>query len=256
MLQQINQKEHQGRVFNPKTLIQQRNVYHRSIHQYQHRSILILNLNFLYLLRIWYWLRLSITWWIWYFQGPRWPHKSYGWKDSTSTREDISDIIHLANGADNLFTQQRNIPDNNPTVPDEFPKATTTGIGSHQSCKPAAQASINEVAYTSLDRLTPTSLDKAPLPSIDRRYECGRRAYDNFGARKFRWEQKDEYGVYREEYGLARSATGDMIPVTKDDIRKVLERASLFGEGSICLPEQATSHTPTTLTPITLAPEI
>uniref|UniRef100_M4FA15 Uncharacterized protein n=1 Tax=Brassica campestris TaxID=3711 RepID=M4FA15_BRACM len=135
-------------------------------------------------------------------------------------------------------------------------KATTTGIGSHQSCKPAAQASINEVAYTSLDRLTPTSLDKAPLPSIDRRYECGRRAYDNFGARKFRWEQKDEYAVSREEYGLARSATGDMIPVTKDDIRKVLERASLFGEGSICLPEQATSHTPTTLTPITLAPEI
>ncbi|KAG2266352.1 hypothetical protein Bca52824_073431 [Brassica carinata] len=47
-----------------------------------------------------------------------------------------------------------------------------------------------------------------------------------------------------------------MIPVTKDDIRKVLERAFLFGEGNIYLPEQATSHTPTTLTPITLTPEI
>ncbi|KAF3596355.1 hypothetical protein DY000_02021994 [Brassica cretica] len=47
-----------------------------------------------------------------------------------------------------------------------------------------------------------------------------------------------------------------MIHVTKDDMRKVLERASLFGEGNICLPEQATSHTTATLTPITLAPEI
>ncbi|KAF2593513.1 hypothetical protein F2Q70_00043614 [Brassica cretica] len=40
-----------------------------------------------------------------------------------------------------------------------------------------------------------------------------------------------------------------MIPVTKDVIRKVLERASLFGEGHICLPKHATSFTPTTLAP-------
>ncbi|KAF2615811.1 hypothetical protein F2Q70_00011616 [Brassica cretica] len=102
---------------------------------------------------------------------------------------------------------------------------------------------------TSFDRLTPTSIDKAPSPSIDRRNECGRRSYDSYGARKFRWEQKDEYGVYRDESGHARSAAGDMIPVTKDDIRKILERASLFGESHICLPAQATSFTPTNLTP-------
>ncbi|KAF3588295.1 hypothetical protein F2Q69_00030415 [Brassica cretica] len=83
-----------------------------------------------------------------------------------------------------------------------------------------------------------TSLDKAPSPSIDRRYECGRRAYDIYGARKFRWEQKDEYGV-----------TGKMIPVTKDNIGKILERASLFEESHICLPEHATSFTPTKLAP-------
>ena len=165
------------------------------------------------------------------------------------SREDIADIVQLANGVDNLFTQQRNIPYNNPTVLDVYPKATITGIGSHQTCKPVSHASIDEVASTSLERVTPTSLDKAPSPSIDRRYECGRRAYDSYGVRKFRWEQKDEYGVYRDESGHAMNATGDMIHVTKDDIKKILERASLFGEGHICLPEHATSFTPTTLAP-------
>ncbi|KAF3513458.1 hypothetical protein F2Q69_00006270 [Brassica cretica] len=111
---------------------------------------------------------------------------------------------------------------------------------------PVGQASINKA--TSFDRLTPTSIDKAPSPSIDRRYECGRRAYDSYGARKFRLEQKYEYGVYRDESGHARSAAGDMIPVTKDYIRKILERASLFGESHICLPAHATSFTPTNLT--------
>ncbi|XP_033132355.1 uncharacterized protein LOC103833572 isoform X1 [Brassica rapa] len=120
---------------------------------------------------------------------------------------------------------------------------------SHASIDEVASTSIDEVASTSLDRVTPTSLDKAPSPSIDRRYECGRHAYDSYGARKFRWEEKDEYGVYRDESGHARSTAGDMIRVTKDDIRKILERASLFGEGHICLPEHATSFTPTTLAP-------
>ncbi|KAF2544021.1 hypothetical protein F2Q68_00032646 [Brassica cretica] len=40
-----------------------------------------------------------------------------------------------------------------------------------------------------------------------------------------------------------------MIPVTKDDIRKLLERASLFEESHICLPEHATSFTLTRLAP-------
>ncbi|KAF3561604.1 hypothetical protein DY000_02017521 [Brassica cretica] len=165
------------------------------------------------------------------------------------SRENITNIVQLANGVDNLFTQQCNIPDNNPAVLDVYPEATITGIGSHQTCKSDSQSSIDKVVSTSLDRVTPTSIDKTPSPSIDRRYECGRHAYDSYGARKFRWEQKDEYGVYRDESGYARSADGDMIPVTKDDIRKILERASLFGEGHICLPEHVTSFTPTTLTP-------
>ncbi|KAF3605010.1 hypothetical protein DY000_02049117 [Brassica cretica] len=66
---------------------------------------------------------------------------------------------------------------------------------------------------------------------------------------KFRWEQKDEYGVYRNESRYARSVAGEMIPVTKDNIRKIPERASLFEKRHICLPERATSFTPTKLAP-------
>ena len=40
-----------------------------------------------------------------------------------------------------------------------------------------------------------------------------------------------------------------MIPVTKDNIIKILERASLFEESHICLLEHVTSFTPTRLAP-------
>ena len=52
------------------------------------------------------------------------------------SREDITDILQVANGPDNLFMQQRCIPNNNLAVPDEYPRANTTEIGSHQSCRP------------------------------------------------------------------------------------------------------------------------
>ncbi|KAF2566227.1 hypothetical protein F2Q68_00025434 [Brassica cretica] len=165
------------------------------------------------------------------------------------SREDISDILQVANGPDNLFMQQHNILDNIPTVPDEHPGANIIAIGSHQSYLPVGHASVDKVAPTSFDRVTPMSLDKRPSPSIDRRYEFGHRAYDIYGARKFRWEQKKEYGVYRDEFGYARSVAGEMIPVTKENIRKILERASLYEESHICLPEHSTSFTPTRLAP-------
>ncbi|KAF3488759.1 hypothetical protein F2Q69_00053325 [Brassica cretica] len=166
-----------------------------------------------------------------------------------ASREDIADILQVANGPDNLFMQQRSTPDTRSAVPDKYPRANTTGIGSHQSCIPVGQASIDKVASTSLDRVTPTSLDTVPSPSIDRCYKFGHRAYDIYRARKFKWGQKDEDGVYRDESGYARSVAGKMIPVTKDNIRKILERASLFEESHICLPEYATSFTPTRLAP-------
>ncbi|KAL0759140.1 hypothetical protein Bca101_075290 [Brassica carinata] len=70
-----------------------------------------------------------------------------------------------------------------------------------------------------------------------------------YGARKFTWERRDGYGVYRDECGHARGVAGEMIPVTKDDIRILLERAYLFEERHICLPENATSFTLTRMAP-------
>ncbi|KAF3513457.1 hypothetical protein F2Q69_00006272 [Brassica cretica] len=88
------------------------------------------------------------------------PLRLDSWKPVQSCSRYLSEILascdrysQVANGPDNLFTQQRSIPDNNPAVPDEHSRATTTGIGSHQSCRPVGQTSINEVVSKSFDRL-------------------------------------------------------------------------------------------------------
>ncbi|KAF2554422.1 hypothetical protein F2Q68_00033758 [Brassica cretica] len=98
------------------------------------------------------------------------------------SREDIAYILQVANGQENLFMQQRIIPDNIPGVPDEYPRADTTEIGSHQSCRPVGQASIDKVAITSLDRKVQMGIWNV-----------------------MNLEQKDEYGVYRDASGYARS---------------------------------------------------
>ncbi|KAF3544722.1 hypothetical protein DY000_02007794 [Brassica cretica] len=113
-------------------------------------------------------------------EGPRWPCKSYGWENSTSIQGGHSRYSSVGQWTRLLFLQQRSIPDNIPAVPDEHPRADTTEIGSHQSCQPVGQTSIDKDALT--------LFDGAPSPSIDRRYECRRLAYDIYGASKFRWE--------------------------------------------------------------------
>ncbi|KAG5414877.1 hypothetical protein IGI04_002444 [Brassica rapa subsp. trilocularis] len=165
------------------------------------------------------------------------------------SREDISDILQVANGPDNLFSQQRGTPDVIQTDPNSHAGVATTEINPDLSGQPKGQASIDGTTETSIDRVTPTSIDRDEPTSIDRRYECGNRVFDMYGARKFTWEQRDEYGVYRDDRGHARGVAGEMIPVTKENIRKILERASLFEESHICLPEHATSFTPTRLAP-------
>ncbi|KAF2617659.1 hypothetical protein F2Q68_00039314 [Brassica cretica] len=95
------------------------------------------------------------------------------------SREDIADILQMANGADNLFMQQRTVP-------------------AHQ---------------------------------------------------KFYWEENDEYGVYRDDQGCARDVDGNIINVSKDDIKKLMERASRDEHSYICLPEHASSFTHTKLVP-------
>ncbi|KAG5393282.1 hypothetical protein IGI04_023245 [Brassica rapa subsp. trilocularis] len=161
----------------------------------------------------------------------------------------IADILQVANGPDNLFSQQRGTPDIIQTDPNNHAGVATTEINPDLSCQPKGQASIDGTTETSIDRVTPTSIDRDNPTSLDRRYECGNRAFDMYRARKFTWEQRDEYGVYRDECGHARGVAGEMIPVTKDNIKKLLERASLFEESHICLPEHATSFTLTTLAP-------
>ncbi|KAG5384427.1 hypothetical protein IGI04_035897 [Brassica rapa subsp. trilocularis] len=135
------------------------------------------------------------------------------------------------------------------TDPNNHTEVATTEINPYISRQPKGEASIDGTTETSIDRGTPTSIDRDNSTLIDRRYECGNRAFDMYGARKFTWEQKDEYGVYRDERGHARGLAGEMISVTKDDIRKLLERASVFEESHICLPEHATSFTLTRLAP-------
>ncbi|KAF3611189.1 hypothetical protein DY000_02048875 [Brassica cretica] len=87
------------------------------------------------------------------------------------------------------------------------------------------------------------------VPTIARQPEFGRRAYDLYGNRKFYWEEKDEYGVYRDDREFARDLDGRTIPVHTKDIKRLLKRASRDEPAYICLPEHASSFTQTKLVP-------
>ncbi|KAF3595758.1 hypothetical protein DY000_02020929 [Brassica cretica] len=113
------------------------------------------------------------------------------------SREDIADILQMANGADNLFMQQRTVP--------------------------ATQKGTKEVYDTS--------------SGIDNRFK----------KKKIYWEEKDEYGVYRDDQGCARDVDGHIINVSKEDIRKLMKRASRDEHSYICLPEHASSFIQTKL---------
>ncbi|KAF2553249.1 hypothetical protein F2Q68_00033978 [Brassica cretica] len=66
---------------------------------------------------------------------------------------------------------------------------------------------------------------------------------------RFYWEENDEYGVYRDDQRYVRDVDGHIIHVSKDDIRKLMERASRDEHNYICLPEHARSFTQTKLVP-------
>ncbi|KAF3567029.1 hypothetical protein DY000_02014266 [Brassica cretica] len=150
------------------------------------------------------------------------------------SREDIAYILQMANGAEYLFIQQRNIPENQQRVANEF---YNTAGGVDDRFKPKYQ------------QHTQPSIDIGDPTSIDRRPEIGKRAYDRDGTRRFHWEEKDEYGVCREYHGHARDVDGHIIRVSKDDIRNLLERASMDEHNYICLPEHERSITQTKLVP-------
>ncbi|KAF3600537.1 hypothetical protein F2Q69_00036408 [Brassica cretica] len=148
--------------------------------------------------------------------------------------EDIAEILQMANGADNIFMQQRNIPENQQRVATEF--YTTAG-------------DVDDCFKPKYRQHTRPSIDIGDPTSIDRRPEFGKRAYDCDGTRRFHWEEKDEYGVYRDDPGHARDVDGHIIRVSKDDVISLLQRASMDEHNYLCLPEDARSFTQTKLVP-------
>ncbi|KAF2558203.1 hypothetical protein F2Q68_00016438 [Brassica cretica] len=119
------------------------------------------------------------------------------------SREDIEEILQMANEADNLFMQQRSSPAHQQRVTNEF--------------------------YDTASRVDDP--------------------YDRDGTRRFDWEEKDEYGVYRDDQEHARDVDGRIIRVSKDDIRSLLERALMDEHTYLCLPEHARSLTQNKLVP-------
>uniref|UniRef100_M4F5M4 Uncharacterized protein n=1 Tax=Brassica campestris TaxID=3711 RepID=M4F5M4_BRACM len=92
------------------------------------------------------------------------------------SRQDIADILQTANGTDNLFMQQQNIPEHQEKVTKEF--YDTSGV-------------IENHFKQKSQHPTRPSIDVDVPTSVDRRPEFGRRAFDFFGARRFYWEEKD-----------------------------------------------------------------
>ena len=128
--------------------------------------------------------------------------------------------------------QQRNIPEHQQRVTNEF-YDTTGGLDNRFKKKNRHH--------------TRPSIDVDDPTSIDRRPDFGKRAYDRDGTRRFHQEENDEYGVYRDDQGHTRDVDGHVVRVSKDDIRRLLERASRDEHSYICLPEHASSFTQTKL---------
>ncbi|KAG5388423.1 hypothetical protein IGI04_029964 [Brassica rapa subsp. trilocularis] len=135
-------------------------------------------------------------------------------------------------GAYNLFMQQCNSPAHQQMVTNE----------------------IINIAGGVADRLKKKSQQHTRLSinvdvpsSIDRLLKFGKRAYDS--ARRFHWEEKDEYRVYKDDQGHAIDVDRHIIGVSKDDIISLLERASRDEHSYLCLPEHTRLFTQTKLVP-------
>ena len=90
-------------------------------------------------------------------------------------------------------------------------------------------------------------IDRKGQPSTDGLFKYGQRAYDSGGNILFKWETKDEYSVYRDEHGYAQAPDGRIIHVSREDIRDILERATMHGQAQFFLQEHAEKFTRTLL---------
>ncbi|KAF3557376.1 hypothetical protein F2Q69_00013037 [Brassica cretica] len=150
------------------------------------------------------------------------------------SREDIAKILQIANGAENLFIQQHNSPTHQQRVTSEF---YDIACGVDDCFKPK----YRQHTRPSIDIDNPTSIDRRP--------EFGKIAYDRDGTRRFHWEEKDEYEVYRDDYEHATDVDVHIIRVSKDDIISLPERASMEEHIYLCLQEHGRSFTQTKLVP-------
>ncbi|KAF2576801.1 hypothetical protein F2Q68_00004907 [Brassica cretica] len=83
----------------------------------------------------------------------------------------------------------------------------------------------------------------------DIRVEEGNFSIGSWADDRYHESYADEYGVYRDDQGHARDVDGHVNRVSKDDIRSLLERASMDEHNYLCLPEHARSFTQTKLVP-------
>ncbi|KAF3596322.1 hypothetical protein DY000_02022995 [Brassica cretica] len=171
---------------------------------------------------------------IWYFHGPRWLRKSNRWTYTSRISRG-----YYRHPSDSQWSRQplhatTNIPEDQEKVTKEF-YDTAGGIDSRFKQK------SRHPTRPSIDVDVPTSVDRRP--------EFGRRAFDLFCTRKFYWEEKNEYGIYKDDQRFARDVDGHTIRVQNKDIRRLLERASRDGPNYIFLSEHASPFTQTKLVP-------
>ncbi|KAF3588898.1 hypothetical protein F2Q69_00030017 [Brassica cretica] len=79
--------------------------------------------------------------------------------------------------------------------------------------------------------------------------KCFKQKYRHPNRPRFYYEEKDEYGIYRDDQGFTRDIDGHTIRGHNNDIRRLLERASRDAPNYICRPEHARSFTQTKLVP-------
>ena len=145
------------------------------------------------------------------------------------SRELIADILQTANRVDNLFMHHRNNPEHKATK-EFYDTAGGIPINFKQRSRHTTHPSID-----------------VDVPTVNRQPEFDRRAHDLYGHMILYWEEKDEYGVYRDDHRYARDLDENTIRLHSTDIRRVLERASRDEPSYICLPDHANLFTQTKL---------
>ncbi|KAF2578710.1 hypothetical protein F2Q68_00003673 [Brassica cretica] len=107
---------------------------------------------------------------------------------------------------------RQSIDFNNTTSIDNHPIPKTTASEKKTTKEFYDTAGVIENSFNQQSRHTTHPSINKDVPTIARQLEFSRRAYDHYGNRKFYWEEKDEYVVYRDDREFARDIDGRTIP--------------------------------------------